>query len=101
MKKQVRDKTWFIIAYDVKNPSRLRKVSKHLEGYGYRIQYSIFRCRLSKRQIARLKWELAQIIDSEDSILITPVCATCFNQLETMGILEKWESQEGLTYFLF
>ena len=54
-------KRWYIVAYDIRDPVRLRRVAKHLKGYGVRLQYSIFRCRLNDRQVARLDWELKKI----------------------------------------
>lgn len=37
---------WHLIRYDVRNAKRLRQVAKKLEGYGTRIQYSVFRVRV-------------------------------------------------------
>ena len=72
-----RDRRWFLIAYDVRDSKRLRRVAKHLSGYGDRLQYSIFRCRLSSRQLERLRWELGKILASEDNILIIGLCSRC------------------------
>ena len=63
-----KDKNWRLVMYDVRDPKRLRKVAKHLEGYGSRIQYSVFRCRLSERQAERLRWELTTILEEEDDL---------------------------------
>ena len=51
-------KLWYLIAYDVREPTRLREVAKHIEGYGERLQFSVFRCRLTERELERLRWEL-------------------------------------------
>ena len=42
---------WWLICYDVRDPKRLRKTAKHMEGYGERMQYSVFRCWLTPRQL--------------------------------------------------
>lgn len=70
-------KCWHLIAYDVRDPQRLRKVAKMLEGYGTRIQYSIFRCRLDNATLEKLHWELNQIMEKEDDLLVMPLCADC------------------------
>jgi len=70
-------KHWHLIAYDVRDPKRLRQVAKTLEGYGTRIQYSIFRCRLDKEMLEKLRWELSQILDSVDDLLVMPICSSC------------------------
>ena len=43
------DAKWWLVSYDVRDSNRLRKVAKKLEGYGERLQYSVFRCRLEAR----------------------------------------------------
>ena len=70
-------KSWYLIAYDVRDAKRLRKVSKKLEAYGGRIQYSIFRCRLESETLAKLRWELAEMMDAVDSLLVMPICSKC------------------------
>ena len=71
------DRHWHLIAYDVRDPKRLRKVAKILEGYGTRIQYSIFRCRLDRESLEKLHWELNQTMEKEDDLLVMPMCAAC------------------------
>jgi CRISPR-associated protein Cas2 len=78
-------KTWYLIAYDVCDESRLRRVAKKLEGYGTRVQYSVFRCCLSVRSAERLRWELARIMLPDDDLLIIPLCANCVGKVWTKG----------------
>src|SRR5262249_25938031 len=42
---------WWLVCYDVRDPDRLRKTAKHLEGYGERVQYSVFRCWLTRLEM--------------------------------------------------
>ncbi len=70
-------KMWHLIAYDIRDPKRLRRVAKKLEAYGTRVQYSIFRCRLDRSTLEKLRWELAEIIADEDNLLVMPLCAQC------------------------
>ena len=46
---------WWLVCYDVRDPERLRKAAKHLEGYGERMQYSVFRCWLTRVEMERLR----------------------------------------------
>ncbi len=71
------DAKWYLVCYDVRNPRRLRKAAKHLEGYGERMQYSVFRCWLGRAQLERLRWELTQLLASEDDVLFIPLCSRC------------------------
>ena len=68
---------WYLVCYDVRDPKRLRKCAKHMEGHGSRIQYSVFRCRLTATQARRLQWELTEMLMPEDEVLIIPLCDRC------------------------
>jgi CRISPR-associated protein Cas2 len=68
---------WWLICYDVRDPKRLRRAAKHLEGYGERMQYSVFRCWLTHAQLQRLRWELTEMLKPEDDVLVIPLCARC------------------------
>lgn len=43
-----------MIAYDSPSNKRRRKLAKLLEGYGERLQGSVFECRLQPHQLRRL-----------------------------------------------
>ena len=36
----------YLVSYDISDPKRLRKVARSLEGFGVRLQYSVFECPL-------------------------------------------------------
>ncbi|MGY4610889.1 CRISPR-associated endonuclease Cas2 [Thermostichus sp. MS-CIW-38] len=40
----------YVITYDIPDNKRRKKVSDLLEGYGRRVQYSVFECRLEQHQ---------------------------------------------------
>jgi len=86
----MKDKRWYLISYDVRHPKRLKKTAKTLEGFGHRVQYSIFRCRLSKREFERLHWELTKILEPEDDLLIIGLCPNCVNRIRTKGSDNTW-----------
>ena len=68
---------WYLVCYDVHNPKRLRRAAKHMEGYGERMQYSVFRCWLTEREMQRLRRELTEILIAEDDVLLIPLCGRC------------------------
>lgn len=53
----------FLVCYDIADPARLRKIERLIAGYGYRLQASVFFCRLSPLLLARMKQELTAIIN--------------------------------------
>ena len=68
---------WHLVCYDVRDPKRLRKCARHLEGHGERVQYSVFRCRLTRAGARRLHWELTALLEPEDEVLMIPLCDRC------------------------
>jgi CRISPR-associated protein Cas2 len=61
----------FLVAYDVRDPKRLRRVHKKLNGYGDPIQFSIFQCELTLQEKLLLLGEISEIIHhKEDRVLI-------------------------------
>lgn len=91
---KIKMRKWYLITYDVREEKRLRRVSRILSGYGSRIQYSVFRCRLSERDVERLRWELCRIMDKSDDILFIGLCDRCVVRLRSragVGILPEEE----------
>ena len=61
----------FIVAYDVADDRRRTEVSAVCCGYGERIQYSVFRCVLSKTMTVEITARLHDLIHHDkDRILI-------------------------------
>ena len=58
-----------------------RLSAKILEGYGTRIQYSIFRCRLDRESLEKLHWELNREMDAVDDLLVMPICGCCASKI--------------------
>ncbi len=56
-------KTRYLLCYDVRDSVRLRKTAQVAEAYGYRVQYSIFLCDLTKVQVARLEQDLRRVLN--------------------------------------
>jgi CRISPR-associated protein Cas2 len=86
-------KHWYLFAYDITEPKRWRKVYKKLNGYGYRLQYSIFRCRLTVRDMEKMRWELESLLTNEDRLLIIPLCDGCEKRIHTCNRPESWTQQ--------
>ena len=84
---------WHLLAYDVRDDKRLRRTAKVLEGFGERLQDSVFRCKLSARQLERLRWELSKVMSREDSLLVVPLCAGCVARLTFHGEAYEWPEE--------
>lgn len=61
----------YLVAYDIREDRRLRSVAACVEGYGERIQYSVFICDLSEQEAVLLRGDIeVRIKPSEDSVMI-------------------------------
>jgi CRISPR-associated protein Cas2 len=76
----------YLVCYDISDPKRLRKVASCCEDFGVRKQLSVFLCRLSATDFARLRGRLYDLIDlREDQVLFIPLCGKCVPQIEALG----------------
>ena len=76
----------YLVAYDISDPKRLRRVAQTCEDFGYRKQLSVFLCRLSPTEFVRLKSRLCDVIHLEqDQVLFIPLCPKCVNGIESLG----------------
>ena len=59
-------RTRFLVCYDISHPKRLYRVAKTLEGYGSRLQLSVFECPLDKLRLAEVRAKLSDIVHHEE-----------------------------------
>ncbi|MBX3038620.1 MAG: CRISPR-associated endonuclease Cas2 [Anaerolineales bacterium] len=76
---------FLVISYDISSNRRRYKVMKTLEGFGTRVQFSVFECRLKPRQINDLRKRLYKLIAEEDSIRIYLISADDVKRIERLG----------------
>ncbi len=76
----------YIVAYDIADPRRWRRVYKLLHGYGEWVQLSLFQCRLDPTRRQRLEVELARLIKPrQDRVLIARVGSGEGRPLASLG----------------
>lgn len=76
----------YLVTYDIPSNKRRKKVSDLLEGYGKRVQYSVFECVLEPNKFAELKQRLKKRVNlEEDSVRFYPLSKHTLNQVETWG----------------
>ncbi|MDW8266017.1 MAG: CRISPR-associated endonuclease Cas2 [Gemmataceae bacterium] len=85
------DSRWWLVCYDVCDPKRLQRCARHVEGYGERIQYSVFRCWMSRSQVEQLRWELTELLAPEDRVLLIPLCSGCVSGILSIHDCERPE----------
>jgi CRISPR-associated protein Cas2 len=76
----------YLVAYDICDPKRLRRVATICEDFGSRKQFSVFFCRLGAVDLVRLKSRLYDVINlDQDQVLFIPLCARCAAAIEALG----------------
>jgi CRISPR-associated protein Cas2 len=70
----MREEHLYLVAYDIADPKRWRRVFRVMEGFGEWLQLSIFQCRLSVQRHAELIALLDGIIHhSDDHVILVDV----------------------------
>jgi CRISPR-associated protein Cas2 len=60
----------YLVAYDISDPRRLRRICGVMESYGQRLQYSVFLCDLSLGERADLERAVLAVMDlTADSVV--------------------------------
>ncbi|MQA08440.1 MAG: CRISPR-associated endonuclease Cas2 [Pseudonocardiaceae bacterium] len=60
----------YLIAYDIADPKRLRRVCTLMEDHGERLQYSVFLCDLTIAERAELDSAVTDVLNlNEDSVV--------------------------------
>lgn len=79
-------RTFVVVSYDIVDDRRRAKVLKTMKDFGTRVQYSVFECELNAVELARLKAQLAPIIQAgEDSVRFYALCRSCMQRIHVMG----------------
>jgi len=75
------EKRWYLVCYDIRDPSRWREAYKTLCGTGEE----------------RLRWLLEQILDDEDDLMLVHLCPRCAGRVQEKGRDGGW-SQDNPRY---
>ena len=75
-----------VVAYDIADDRRRRRVAKLLEGVGWRVQDSVFYCEWLSEQREALLPRIADALDlTKDTLRIYPLCVRDRREIETAG----------------
>ncbi|MEB3225315.1 MAG: CRISPR-associated endonuclease Cas2 [Synechococcus sp.] len=78
---------FYLVAYDIGDNKRRKKIADLMEGYGVRVQYSVFECHLSPKKYKELKKRLLRHYkeDKGDSLRFYPISSHTLSQVEIWG----------------
>lgn len=83
----------YVICYDVEDSKKRKKLSDLLEGYGVRVNYSVFEVDLKKNELLYLLKEIKKNIPKSDSVRFYHLCKNCINKsFEVCDRLDVFEN---------
>ena len=78
-----------VVSYDIPDDKRRLKIMKTLEGFGERVQYSVFECRLRRQDLERLRKRLKELVqEKEDDVRFYLLCEQCVPRIVPLGKAE-------------
>lgn len=90
--------TRYLVIYDIAHPRRLHRVASLLEGFGQRIQKSVFECELEADELRRLQAKMLRCIRTdEDAVQYLRLCARDVKQVQHDGQITPFSPH---TYYL-
>ena len=74
----------YLICYDIPDDRTRDSLVDYLERFAWRVQYSVFSCRLEKNQAALVWKDLTEIVavSTGSSVLMVPLCKACEKNLK-------------------
>ena len=77
----------YIICYDISDNKRRNKLSGCLEGWGGRVQESVFEAVLELDLLDQLVKDIQKWINAQsDGVRIYPLCGTCAGKVLRLGV---------------
>ncbi len=76
-----------LVVYDIADPKRLRRVAKVMEGYGVRVQKSVFECDLGDAARARMLRDVEKwMVGDEDHLRLYPLTERLLVGAQVLGM---------------
>lgn len=80
----------WVVAYDIPDDRRRAKLANLLDGFGDRIQWSVFEITVSGDDFDILCQRTARLIDPElDAVRLYPLCDACAPKIRDLGRILK------------
>ena len=76
---------FLVVCYDIPDDRRRNRVSKILEGFGERVQWSVFECDVRPEHATKLKEKLAKVLQREDTARYYYLCGQCITRVEVVN----------------
>ena len=75
-----------VLVYDIPDDKRRTRLRKTLLSFGTPVQYSVFECDLTPRQLARMEKAVRAVMKpKEDNVRYYQLCRSCVQSAEVFG----------------
>lgn len=85
----------YLVCYDITSDRVRNKIVRTLEGYGRRVQYSVFECDLTEKRYQELYGKLLLIMQGVEAqygnICLYYICKNCIGKKRIIGVPKKPE----------
>ena len=85
----------YLVCYDITSDRVRNKIVRTLEGYGRRVQYSVFECDLTEKRYQELYGKLLPIMQGVEAqygnICLYYICKNCIGKKRIIGVPKKPE----------
>jgi len=80
-------KVFIVVAYDISDDRRRTRLHKKLKGFGTPVQYSVFECILSPKDLERMKKAVRGVIKEGegDTVRYYILCEACRRRILTIN----------------
>lgn len=74
----------YLISYDISDDKVREKIFDYLESFAFRLQYSVFYCRLGTNEAKEIWSNLVELAEEDEvgRVLMAPLCKTCEQKLK-------------------
>lgn len=78
----------YLVSYDIPSDRLRNKIAKTLEGYGKRVQYSVFECDLTEKRYKELYQKLLKLAQNvkDGDICFYYICQNCQRKKKVIGV---------------
>lgn len=75
-------KIFCVVAYDIREDRKREQVSKILERYGTRVNFSVFECMFTDAQLLKAQEKIMTQLDKRfDTVIYYPICVNCYSKI--------------------
>ncbi len=87
-----------LVAYDIVNRKRLRKIAKICEDFGVRIEYSVFESRLDDCGFSEFIERIKATVSHGDRVVVYPICRSCEGKILALGAARANADADSLVF---